>query len=396
MEDIKDETLTEQALKPGDILFTMSGGEAAHVSIYLGSDGNNKLTLARAVNSGNMKQLMKTSVPPDNYVVFRCKDQKLAELAAHIADSWASYNTPYDEQRLEIGTKVYNARTRNFRPEEQKAGSAPAYREDFDETGKYRLVKYAARRGASISVPQENGKGRGVWCGMFGLMCYQTAAVAKAGLVKPLVGDGQHRWVSDKYHDPVQTQKYFDSNAPKKTQLFKYAKYKKSANEATQNYNNYVEKTRGKDEFVGRQHIDAHKKVVKDHATHTPSLAAWDFAKQGDIRKFDFEPILSKGLMIEQKTADPGIFMHSLSEDSNMWENPFKNNANDTGIVKIVRNSANEQEKSEYKEQLKTFLHETANNSNKMTAYLDGRLEMSPTYNQAVEKEHEIINRLRV
>ena len=78
------------------------------------------------------------------------------------------------------------------------------------------MVKYAARRGASINLPEGKGSGRGVWCGMFGLMCYQTAAVAKAGLVKPLVGDGQHRWVSDKYHDPAQAKAYFEADAAKK------------------------------------------------------------------------------------------------------------------------------------------------------------------------------------
>jgi len=229
----REEVLTEDALKPGDILFTMSGGEAAHVSIFLGSKtGANKLTLAHAINTDNMKQLTKTGVPPDSYVVFRCKDEKMAELAANIADNWASYNTPYDEQRLEIGTKVYNARTRMLPSEEQKEAAAPFYRKDFEETGKYRLVKYAARRGAAINLPKGEGAGRGVWSGMFALMCYQTAAVVKAGLVKPLIGDGQHRWVSDKYHDPAQARRYFErsfeAGAPKKSQPFRYAKFKKT------------------------------------------------------------------------------------------------------------------------------------------------------------------------
>ncbi len=389
----QNEVLSEDSLRPGDILFTMSGGEAAHVSIYLGKEGNGNLTLAHAVNQGNLKQLVKTSVPNDNYVVFRCKDNKLAEIAAHIADNWASYSTPYDEKRLEVGTRIYNARTRHSRPEEQKEKALPSYRQDFDETGKYRLVKYAARRGASLTLPEGKGKGRGMWCGMFGLLCYQTAAVAKAELVKPLVGDGQHSWVSDKYHDPSQVEKYFQADAPKKSQIFKFAKHKKAVNEATQNYNTYVQKTQGKDEFVGVAHHPAHKEVAKNHETYAPSLAAWDFAKHGDIKNFDFEPYLSKGLMIEQKTADPGVFMHALSQDPNMWSNPFKKHEHDDGVVRIEKPAPTQEEKANYRQEREASISESQKNTVKMTAYLDGKLEKAPTYDKAVKIEREIINR---
>jgi hypothetical protein len=90
-------------LRHGDLLFTMSGDEAGHASIYVPKAGS-KLTTVHADNDGDYRQLKKTSLPPGDYIVFRCKDSKLADLAAHIADNWASYSfklvprcIPYEE-----------------------------------------------------------------------------------------------------------------------------------------------------------------------------------------------------------------------------------------------------------------------------------------------------------
>jgi hypothetical protein len=153
---------------------------------------------------------------------------------------------------------VYTLRTNAVHPNERRAVALAACRKDFEETGIYRLVKYAARRGGSITLPEGHGRGRGVWCAMFTLMCYQTAAVAKAGLVKPVVGDGEHRWVSDKYNDPKQAKSYFSSNAPAKAHLFKFTKQKRQK-EAAKNYAKYVEKIHGLKEFSGYDHKDFHK-----------------------------------------------------------------------------------------------------------------------------------------
>lgn len=391
MKDAKNDLFTEESLKPGDILFTMSNGEAGHASIYLGSKDGSKLTTAHVVNSGQYQQLMKTSLPAAEYVVYRCKDAKMAELAAHMAENWASYHTPYDEQRLEIGTKVSNVRTQKSAPENRSKDATEACRKDFENTGKYRLVKYAARRGSSINLPEGKGKGRGVWCAMFALMCYQTAAVTKAGLVKPVVGDGEHRWVSDKYSNPKETKAYFESTAPKKSHIFKYAKYKKSENDATTCYENYVDKIRGKGEFQGHQHKDFHKEVVKDHESYSPSIIAWDFAKHGDIQNFDFKAVLSDGLMLEQKTTDPEVFMQALSQDKSMWENLNEQHGNK--LLSVANKTATPEEKQAYKAEILSHIALGKKNTQDMTSYLNGNLKKTPTYDKAMKVEQEITSR---
>jgi hypothetical protein len=381
MESNKEEVLTEESLRPGDLLFTMSGDEAGHASIYA-PKASSKLTTVHADNDGDYKQLKKTSLPPGDYIVFRCKDSKLADLAALIADNWASYNTPYDEQRLQIGTKVYSLRTNAVDPTERQAVAVTACRKDFEDTGKYRLVKYAARRGASITLPEGHGRGRGVWCAMFTLMCYQTAAVAKAALVKPVVGDGEHRWVSDKYNDPKQTKSYFSSNAPAKSHLFQFTT-QKPQKEAAKNYTKYVEKIHGLKEYSGYDHKDFHKLTVNKHAMHSPSLIAWDFAKYGDIKAFDFEPILSSGLMLEQKTTDPEILMHSLDQDKKLWKKE--------GTLKVAITPTLNQD-NDYQEEFNKFIIQSKVNANEMKNYLEGKIEKSPTFDLAIEGENQILS----
>lgn len=380
MESNKEEALTEASLRVGDLLFTMSGNEAGHASIYAPRSGS-KLTTVHADNDGSYKQLKKTSLPTGEYIVFRCKDSKLAELAAHIADNWAIYGTPYDEQRLQIGTKVYNLRTNTVHQNDRSAVAAAACRKDFEDTGKYRLVKYAARRGASITLPEGHGRGRGVWCAMFTLLCYQTAAVAKAGLVKSVVGDEAHRWVSDKYNDPKQTASYFSANTQKKTHFFQFSK-QKTAKKATDNFTKHVEKTHALKEFNGYEHKSFHKATVKDHPLHTPSLIAWDYEKFGDIKEFDFESILSSGLMLEQKTTDPEILMHSLSQDQRLWQR--------AGTL-IVTTTPTLNHDTEYQEEFNSFIAQSNANATEMKHYLDRKIQKSPTFDASIEGERQIL-----
>lgn len=380
--EIQIEYLSEEVLRPGDILFTVSPEGVGHTSIYLGSKVGSTLNTAEAVNDGKYSQLMKTRLPAGDYIVIRSKDEHLKKLAIHFAENWATYQTPYDVQRLEIGTRIIGPRSRSFSNMETKDAVLKASREDFETTGKYRLVKYAARRGAPINLPKELGRGRGVWCAMFVLMCYQTAAVAKAGIVKALVGDGQHRWVSDKYHDPGQVEQYFNDGAPNKAQFFKLAKYKKAVAASIQNYNNYVVKLKGKEEFFQYKHIEVHKGFNEQHALFFPSLCAWDYAKYGDIQEFDFKSVLTEGLMLEQKTTDPEVFLHSLRQDPEHWEEV-------KGIVRVNEKPFDQQ----YEDDKTHHLKLASENSEKLKDYVTRKINKTPTFDNIVEFESTITMR---
>ena len=107
MEEERAKEFSSDQLKPGDLIFTLdSSGNPGHVAVWAPEEGSVR-PLAHAVNSHTTQKITKTFLPPsDNYVVFRVKDPNLAKLAAVQANRWCSYETPYDETRLQIGERL--------------------------------------------------------------------------------------------------------------------------------------------------------------------------------------------------------------------------------------------------------------------------------------------------
>ncbi|MDQ2994720.1 MAG: hypothetical protein M3R00_07225 [Pseudomonadota bacterium] len=378
MEGKNVEDITEDSLNPGDILFSVGEHGPDHALIYVRpKNDNSHLTVAHA-DFVKHEKLLKTSLPTGKYVVWRCNDHNLAAQAARLADNWASYATPYDSRRLYLGQDVYDELIADSAPTDLTKAMEGA-RKDFDSIGKYELLKYAARAGSSICRPDEDSeKARGVRCAMFVLICYQTAALLQADLVKPIVGDGQHNWVSNKYHDHAKIEESFAPHTPPKSKLPEYARFKRLQNTAIENYKSYVEKIRSREEFSGFTIKDPdHKLVVEDHALFSSALEAWDF-KNGDIQNFDFKPYLSDALMLEQKTVNPIIFERALSEDQKLWENPFKGLGD--GMLNVEAKSFTEVEKKGYQKELEKHLQNSESNKQQMISYINGDLNEAPTY----------------
>ncbi|MCB1827663.1 MAG: hypothetical protein KDH94_04475, partial [Coxiellaceae bacterium] len=379
--------LTQNDLKPGDIMFTLDAhGVPGHAAIWAPTEGSLR-PLAHAMNRNGANTMTKTGIMPDKYVVFRPKDELLAQLAADIANHWCCYNTRYDERRLQVGERLYGARMRDqASPEAAKKAAYDESRKAFDQSGRYRMVKYASRRLGPINLPEGIGNGRGVWCAMFALLCYQTAAMTKAGLVEPIVGGDKYPWTSDKYTDINLLSAY----GPGKPTFFSmkelqhYAQASHQYKQCMQSYSAHVEKTRSINEFENYKHYHEHKRCDQSHQIYPPSIVAWDFQANGYLSTFDFEKVLSTGLMLEQKTIDLDIFMYALAQDTKMWSSP--------GVVVIESKSLSQEERQMNKEEKQFRLDNAFKMRLKMVSYLQGNLQKLPTYDKDIAAEKALIH----
>ncbi|MCB1828477.1 MAG: hypothetical protein KDH94_08605, partial [Coxiellaceae bacterium] len=259
----------------------------------------------------------------------------------------------------------------------------------FDQSGRYRMVKYASRRMGPVNLPEGIGRGRGARCAMFALMCYQTAAMTKAGLVDPIVGGDKYPWTSDKYTDIKSLSKY----GPEKPESFslrnlqQYAQAKKQYKQCLRSYSTHVERTRSENEFDNYKHYHEHKQYDQSHQIFPPSLVAWDFQTNGNLSTFDFKDVLSTGLMLEQKTIDPDIFMYALAQDTKMWTSPGE---------ALIQSKKLTQEEKDINTTEKNLRIKNADEMNKeMVTYLQRNLQKLPTYDKDIEAEQAIIRQIK-
>lgn len=113
------------------------------------------------------------------YRVFRFNDDDFSNQLVEQARKWAQFNVPYDEQRLE---KKFDL--------EESLLSYQAFvdnaKEKYVTEGKFRSIKFAARRETAPTRPKLNGKCRGLTCSMFIALLYQVVEL------RSLVAAPQH------------------------------------------------------------------------------------------------------------------------------------------------------------------------------------------------------------
>ena len=324
--------VSESDLKAGDILFDMHDSGTSHALIYLGTEKElgSKLTVAHA-DFITFEKLLKTSLPAGSYTIFRSNDPDLAKLAAKIADNWATYNTPYDQHRLFAGQDIHEERM--ITAKNNLDSVVEEHRKDFDILD---VIKYAGRAKSSMCRPAEEGEDeedvRGARCAMFVLTCYQAAAVLKANLVKPIVGDGQTSWISNKHADPSQLEQCFAAHEPQKTNMKEYAAFCQTKAVTMASCQEHIEQ-------VPAASTD------KNHQSFTPAIAAWNFTK-GAPSKFPVEQVLSSGLMLDTK-INPPVFRRALSLDDVGFQKPFKN-----AVLAVERKNFTKEEKDAYKAEI--------------------------------------------
>jgi hypothetical protein len=306
--------LTTADLQPGDLVFTKINdlSNATHVEIFTGSS-HFAATSVHAVNNAEkqMQRVMGTSfAQSDSKVVFRCNDAALAKAAAKRAVRWSAYENRYDKDRIDVKT-AFREMHRNLHTGD--ADLRAEMRRLFNERGRFRAIKYAARRDGILCYPgdQEGNGGRGMTCCMFAVTCYQAAALTP--FVQALGQSSPFMHVSDKKMDATDL-----------AELKGIMKRNGFATKDYQQYTTYVGCIQAQNEYA----IDwgvARKPEVQKGApaakwvgyTYVPSILMW--SDPPSFRGFDWEATLTSGMCLDAKIAAPQNVFESLEADATMW-----------------------------------------------------------------------------
>jgi hypothetical protein len=314
------DNLTVNDLSDGDlVIWRMT--EANHVEIYVKSKKLFEQTSIHAVNTPakKMTRVMATSFRPACYKhVFHCKTKQLRLCASLYAERWAAYENRYDTGRINVKTA--------FREMQKNLGTSPEgslklTRELFYQRGRFRAIKYAARRRGILCYPgdQEGNGGRGMTCCMFAILCYQTAGLADH--VKPLDG-------SPFFH--ISDKKISAKDAPVVVKVLDDAGFGK---QDIGDYMFYVGCIQQQNEYRIDWQKDWKTEVVKEKPQpqrvgylYVPSLMQWK--TPASFGGFDWGAALTQGMLLDAKIANPEHIWQSLQADprtgsiSEAWRSP--------------------------------------------------------------------------
>lgn len=306
--------LTTADLQPGDLVFTKINDltNANHVEIFTGSS-HFAATSVHAVNNAakQMQRVMGTSFSEsDSKVVFRCNVPALATAAAKRAVRWSAYENRYDKDRIDVKT-AFREMHRNLNTGD--ADVRAEMRRLFNERGRFRAIKYTARREGILCYPgdQEGGGGRGMTCCMFAIICYQAAALTP--FVAALGQSSAFTHVSDK--------KMGKKDLKDLKPVMKSAGF---ASKDYQQYATYIGCIQAQNEYAIDWRRAGQTEVQKGAPgarwvgyTYVPSILMWK--NPPSFNAFDWEATLTSGMCLDAKIAAPQNVFESLEADPAMW-----------------------------------------------------------------------------
>ncbi len=329
------------AVRLGDIVFDWDGRMWSHATIVT-ETWNGGAMHTHAVKRGLSGVWETTLFPEANRHVVRCKRDGLRDEAAAWAKVWAKYLIPYSLPRKD------RAETMDAQP--LAGGIVAKHRELFEIFGKWRAIKYAARRKSYLCYPGENGaEGQGMICGQFVALCFQVAGIA------PCVTEAKvdHSiWVSDKRLDEDALRRLkpyvLDQVIPSgrsKQDWEGYLAYCESLHE-TNPYRlvdvNDPERCPARFERV----VPREKPVSKPRpgVEYLPSILFWNYSRYGDISALPWADFITTGMLVDSKVVMPASLYESLMADPANWE--------DLGQIAGESQTPGEHEKLAYKAQL--------------------------------------------
>jgi hypothetical protein len=228
-----------------------------------------------------------------------------------LAERWLEYPAPFAPLRLDIARD---------HEKKHKGDLVKLHRELFQKYGKYRAIKYAARREGFLIYPSEKDSrvpgNRGMFCSMFVALCYQVAGLQELVECPP-----KGVLVSDKKMTPAEMKKYeeealiFSKEHPgwvgdlKQIDLQDFKWYIGQLNE----FDPYKLET-GNTKFKGAQK----NSPQLTYATFRPSLEFW----KGEMLIFQcpWFKYITKGMMLDAKVIMPGGLLECLEDDKKDWE----------------------------------------------------------------------------
>jgi len=307
-------TIAPAGLIPGDLIFKYSGEQLLHVSIVTFSDAAGAADHAHLLNDAVLIGLHETTVSTASNLVVRCRHALLRKAAAEFAHRWTDLAMPYSNFRRRLAT----AHAEKFNDQ-----LVPTHRKLFDEVGKFRAIKFAARRNGDLIYPSEKDPriegNRGMFCSMFVAVCYQVAGLQSLVQEAP---SGMR--VSDK-SAPKKELRSFQKSLPKRG----------PAREDWHQYEQYVGRLKEVDPYVLHTFGSADSKLVAAAvadapkkkkapygASYQPSLAFWR-SDRCNVATCDWPQYITKGMMLDAKVIMPLGLLQCLladADDAGGWE----------------------------------------------------------------------------
>jgi|GEM_PF-7069801 len=215
-----------------------------------------------------LRQTRKASLRPNpkhRLIVMRCRTQSLSAAAARYAIAWFDQTIPFQRRRV------------------APSADEPVrwHRDKFNETGKFRAIRYAARRAGDIHQVDDNRLvTKAMNCSHFVAACFQVAGLENVVAAAPAgvkVQDKKARYSVDEI--PIHY----------RTVLNKFALY---------------------------QAADDANPVSNDSR---PGIIYWNFDANGDIDVFDWDTHITKGMRVDSKYVMPKDLLKCLLDDQTAW-----------------------------------------------------------------------------
>lgn len=297
--------MSPKGLLPGDLIFKYTGEQLLHVSIVTSvDDAVGAADHAHHLNDALLIGLHETTVTTASNLVVRCRNDALRKAAAAFARRWTDLAMPYSNFRRRAAT---------LHEEKSGADVVAVHRKLFDEIGKFRAIKFTARRSGDLIYPSEKDPriegNRGMFCSMFVAVCYQVAGLQ--GLVRE-ASSGIH--VSDK----CTVKKDFFGRSPKREKFG-------AADEDNRQFDHYLGRLTELDPYllheIGEKNLVADavakakpRKPIPWGASYQPSLAFWR-SEVCPVATCNWPQYITKGMMLDAKVIMPFGLLECLLDD---------------------------------------------------------------------------------
>jgi len=220
----------------------------------------------------------------------------MARRAVYWAQRWVDeFPAPFALHRYKMAVEFQKRHADDF---------VPTQRELFNKVGKFRAIKYAARRDGQLIYPSEKDPrikdNRGMFCSMFVVLCYQVAGLEKMVVAAPI-----EMRVSDK-----------------KMKKDDMKKYKKRCGESVNktdllNFEIYLSHLTEVDPYKLDEKNPKGAKKVRG-LEYTPSLEYWNGATS-NVEGCNWPNLITRGMMVDSKIIMPMGLLASLVDDNEAW-----------------------------------------------------------------------------
>jgi len=205
--------------------------------------------------------------PKDRLLVVRCKTEELRQAAARYAKTWCKSVIPFHRRGTTPNPELWDL---------------VEMRDAFRKTGRFRAIRYAARRGGELVEVEDTPRPtKGMFCSHFVITCFQVAALER-----------------------------FVSPAPKGTAV----QDKKGACD----WKKVPEKYKTVRPIY--EHYQRTDESVEVKRTSVSGIMFWRFDVAGDLDTFDWARHITAGMMLDGKKVMPHPLLASLQSDDAQWE----------------------------------------------------------------------------